>query len=193
MELKEALEEKKARSHPARIFTKTVTELEDRILEDILDEDVEAAVKLMTEAYSTLYKVHQTYLTARQGSEEEELPEDPEDTRWMDQYKKSRTDVLAKYREWKEGKAASLAEATAAKEEKRLATEKAARLAEQISLLEAKLPCVGDLERNVQEFMERNMTVEGFRCMMKEDDASLEDILGLQRSCRRTHRQCLVY
>ena len=97
MELKEALEEKKARSHPARIFTKTVTELEDRILEDILDEDVEAAVKLMTEAYSMLYKVHQTYLTARQGSEEEELPEDPEDTRWMDWYKKSRIDVLAKY------------------------------------------------------------------------------------------------
>ena len=103
MALQEALDEKKARSQPARIFTKAATELEDQILVDLLDQDVESAMTLMTETYSTLYRAHQIYLAARQGNEDVELPEDLEDTKWMDQYKQSRTNVLAKYREWKEG------------------------------------------------------------------------------------------
>ena len=70
---------------------------------------------LMTDSYSTLYRAYQVYLAARQGNEDVEVPEDPEDTRWMDRYKQNRLNVLAKYRGWKEGKAKSLAEAAAAR------------------------------------------------------------------------------
>ena len=42
-------------------------------------------------------------------------------------------------------------------------------MTEQTSLMEAKLCCVGDPEKDVREFMKRNVTVEGFRRMMQED------------------------
>ena len=43
-----------------------------------------------------------------------------------------------------------MVEAAAAKEEKKLAKEKAVRLAEQIGLMEAKLLCVGNPEKDAE-------------------------------------------
>ena len=77
----------------------------------------------MTEAYNNVYTLHNAYLAVRQGSDSEELEDDPEDTKWMDKNKKSKADVLAKYHEWKKGKAAGLVEAAAAREERKLARE----------------------------------------------------------------------
>ena len=122
--LREAPDEKKVRTCPVKLFNIAVTELEDRIVEDLLDDDVETALKMMTEAYNTVHSLHKAYLAARQGSDSEELSDDPDDTRWMEKHKKSRADVLAKYHEWKKSKAAGEVEAAAAREEKKLAREK---------------------------------------------------------------------
>ena len=66
--LREAPNEKKEQTHPVKAFNRTVTDLEDRIMEKLLDEDVETALKEMTEAYNTVYTLHKAYLAVRQGS-----------------------------------------------------------------------------------------------------------------------------
>ena len=96
------------------------------MVEDKPDEDVETALQMVTAAYATVQDLHRVYLAARQpDSESEELEDDPSDIKWMDKVKQSRAEVLAKYIEWKKGKAAELEEVAAAREEKRLAKEKA--------------------------------------------------------------------
>ena len=97
--LRDAPEEKKARTHPLKAFNRTVTDLEERIMKDLLDEDVESALKEMSEAYNTVHRLHRAYLAAREGSDEEELDDDPEDTKWMDKNKNSKAHVLVKYHE----------------------------------------------------------------------------------------------
>ena len=79
--LKDAPEEKKARTRPVKLFNMAITDLEDRILEDLLDEDVEIAMKEMNETYQTVHTLHKAYLEARQGSDSEEQDDDPEDTK----------------------------------------------------------------------------------------------------------------
>ena len=123
--LKDAPAEK-AKTHPLRMFTSAIAALEERLVEDLIDEDVETALQMVTAAYATVQDLHRVYLAARQPDDEsEELEDDPIDVRWMDKVKQNRAEVLAKYREWKKGKAAELEKVTAAREEKRLAKEKA--------------------------------------------------------------------
>ena len=97
-QLKEAAEEKKARTKPVRLFNMAITNLENRIMEDLLEE-VESAKEKMLKAYSTVQELHQAYLVARQGSDSEEIEEDPVDTRWLEKHSKTRTDALELYRE----------------------------------------------------------------------------------------------
>ena len=113
-QLKEAAEEKKARTKPVRLFNMAITNLENMITEDLLDSEVESAREKMLKAYSTVQELHQAYLVARQGSDSEEIEEDPVDTRWLEKHSKTRTDALEQYREWKQRKAASLVEEAAA-------------------------------------------------------------------------------
>ena len=86
-DLKDALEERKARTRPLKEFNKTVTELEERIQ---LDEDVESALIEMREAFNVVSNLHRAYLAARQGSASEEYNDDPQDVKWMDKVKASR-------------------------------------------------------------------------------------------------------
>ena len=98
-ELRVAPEEKKARTRPIKLFNSAVTNLEKKIVEDLLDKEVETTLKTMVAAYNTVNDLHRAYLAARQGRDSEELEDDPNDTKWMDKIKKNRADVLAKYHE----------------------------------------------------------------------------------------------
>ena len=72
--LRDAPEEKKARTQPLEAFNKTVTVLEERIA---LDKDVESALREMREAFNLVGNLHRAYLVARQGSDSEEYKDDP--------------------------------------------------------------------------------------------------------------------
>ena len=128
--LREASDEKKAWTQPVKAFNRMVTDLEERIMEDQLDDDVENALKEMAEAYKVVYNLQKAYLAARQGSDSEELEDDPEDVKWMDKNREKKAEVLTKYHTWKKSKAAGEAEAANAREEKRLARERAKKEAD---------------------------------------------------------------
>ena len=99
--LKDAPEERKARTRPLKEFNKTVSELEERIQ---LDEDVESALIEMREAFNVVNNLHRAYLAARQGSDSEECEDDPQDVKWMDKVKASRNEVLSKFSRWRKAK-----------------------------------------------------------------------------------------
>ena len=94
---RDAPDEKKARTRPLKACNRTVTAWEDRIMEDQLDEDIENALKKMIEAYNTVNNLQEAYLAVRQGSDSEELEDDPEDVKWMDLNREKKAEVLAKY------------------------------------------------------------------------------------------------
>ena len=79
--LKDALEERKARTRLLKEFNRMVSELEERIQ---LDEDVESALDAMRKAFNIVSDLHTAYLAARQGSDSEEHEDDPQDVKWMD-------------------------------------------------------------------------------------------------------------
>ena len=126
--LRDAPDEKKARTQPLKAFNKTVTALEDRIMDDQLEIYVENALRKMVEAFDLVNDLQEAYLAARQGSDSEELEDDPEDVKWMELNRERKAEVLAKYHAWKKSKAAGEAEAANARVEKRLARERSEKL-----------------------------------------------------------------
>ena len=168
-EIKDAPAEKKARTRPLRMFTSAIVALEERLVEDLLDEDVETALLMVTAAYTTVQDLHRVYLAARQpDSESEELEDNPNDVKWMDKVKQSRAEVLAKYREWKKGKADKLEGIAAAREEKRLTKEKAEELKKLIRMMEAAILGIGDPERLMRESLEREVSVDFIKKEMQD-------------------------
>ena len=146
-ELKESMEEKKRRSQPAREFSRAVSDLKECIQVDQMDTEVESAMEVMRKAFNDLYKVHNAYLDARQGSEEEnEIPEDPDDTRWMNRYKQTRVDAVEMYKEWK----------------KRKTVEELTRK------MEDKLKGIGDPDKEIGVLLERNATVGCIREVIQD-------------------------
>ena len=75
--VRDAPDEKKARTRPLKAFNKTVTALEDRITEDQLDTDIDNALRKMAKAFDLVNDLQEAYLAARQGSDSEELEDDP--------------------------------------------------------------------------------------------------------------------
>ena len=173
--LKDAPDEKKARTRPLKLFNTAITALEEQLEGSLLDEEVETALKMVLAAYTTVYDLHRAYLAARQpDSGEEEIEDDPADVKWMDKVKQNRVEVLRKYRDWKKGQAAEVAEVTAAREKEKLQKDREEelqkcqkdredKLKQQIEKLEAEIVCVGDPEKEVSEVLGRDVTVDGIR------------------------------
>ena len=85
---------KEARSRPWGWFYIAFVDLENRMKNDLLYEEIEEAVMVMCRAYKAVQDSHWAYLAARDDSDEKELIEDPEDTEWMSLRKNGLIDVL---------------------------------------------------------------------------------------------------
>ena len=108
-------------------------------------------------------------MVAKQGSEAEGVSDNPEDVQWMEKHRNTKTEALSKFGDWVRDKAAKEVEAAAALEERRLAREKAEKTKELGALLEPKLASIGDPEKDVQEFLSRNVTMTGLKDLIKVD------------------------
>ena len=168
MPLRPALEERKARTRSVKMFNGTAKELESRITDNLSNEDVDQAREVMLKAFNDMLVVHQAYQMAKQGSESEDLSDDSEDMQWLEKPKQTKADALAKYSEWKKGKADEEIKAAEEREERKRSRERKEALQGLQARMEAKILCSGNPENDVQEFLARNVTVGGTKLLVQE-------------------------
>ena len=114
-------------------------------------------------------EAHEAYEVSKQGSKAEGVSDNPEDVQWMDKHRNSKTEALSKFGDWVREKANKEVEAAAEIEERRLARDKAEKTRELGALLEAKLANIGDPVKDVQEFLDRDVSMTGLKDLIRTD------------------------